>query len=136
MAEYVFELGKNKGTPFPEQTGFSKLSMRVGSFIDKIIINDQGFGGDGGSLTKDLYIDSDDYISMVLINHGAVVDYLHFETRKGRKLSGGGKGGAPTTVIRGKLLGIAGETGYFIPGAGAPLVLCKIKLRFLDPQVG
>ncbi|MGO8083497.1 hypothetical protein [Rhizobium leguminosarum] len=136
MAEFVFSFGTNKGNPFPERTGFSSLAMRCGSFVDKIIIDNQGFGGDGGSPTTKLLIDSDDFVSMVIINHGAVVDYLHFATRKGLFIAGGGGGGTPSTVIRGRLLGISGMTGYFVPGPAAPLVICNIKLRFLDPQVG
>lgn len=125
VLERSFTFGANGETAFPLVRNIRTIAFRAGSFIDSIIINGMAFGGSGGNLTKTLEIDPGDYVSRLIINHGAVIDYIRLDTNDGQTLIAGGDGGH-SSVLEGKLTGFSGMTGHFVPGD--PLVIGSLTV--------
>ena len=78
LKEYTF--GQDGGTAFDEE-GISTLELAGGGKVDGIALNDNYYGGSGGSDSGSIILGTNDYISSFTIGHNGddtVIDYLAF----------------------------------------------------------
>lgn len=118
----------DSGEPPPkhfEQEEIRSIGLRVGKYVDALMLNGEQHGGGGGTDAGQLVLDDDEYIDAVSIRSSSAgyVDYLAFHTNKGRFIGGGGNGGDPVSFHNIRLLKIGGWSyGY----------LDKIEIEYID----
>jgi len=89
--------------------GIKTLAIRSGNEVDAIIINNEHFGGTGGTLSKTITLAPDEVIIRMDIRSGSRIDKLSIFTSEGQKIEGGGNGGRPSTII-GKIIMFGGRS--------------------------
>ncbi|MFF0924442.1 hypothetical protein ACFYE8_33165 [Rhizobium leguminosarum] len=130
--EKRYDFGRVVGDyQFAQVSEIKKLRFKSGSFIDRIVINDNGYGGDGGTLSPEFEFGDIETIQELTIASGGVIDRFSFVTSNGRNMSVGGPNGDSKT-IRGKVTGIAGEVGHY---PGGPKVVCRLYV-WMIPRLG
>lgn len=98
-----------------EYTRIESIAIRSGNVVDGIVINGNLHGAGGGGLSPTLQLVDGEYIDKVVLRHdNHQTNRLEIYTNLGRSISGGGNGGWPTT-IEGRVVGIAGHEGHFLP---------------------
>jgi len=108
--------GGKGGNAFDRQY-VNTLGLRTGAWMDRIIINGQPHGGNGGQAGKVITLQPDEYINAVQVGtnvNNQYVGYFKATTNKGQTLEGGAKGGRVNTLSDVRVLAISGHSGQYV----------------------
>ncbi len=98
-----------------EYDRIESVAIRSGDLVDGIVINGNLHGAGGGGLSPTLTLGEGEYIDKVVLRHDEnQTNRLDIYTNLGRHIGGGGNGGWPTTIV-GRVVGISGDEGHFLP---------------------
>jgi hypothetical protein len=107
--------GGGGGASFPMQFP-RRIGARGGNVVDALLLNGSQYGGGGGSGGQVEVLGADEYIDLVILRYGNVVDNLYMTTSGGRLVHVGGQGGTwlrlsekPIRVLR-----IGGRSGSYL----------------------
>ena len=92
------------------------IGMAGGDYVDRIVINGQTQGGQGGTASQPISLTQGEYVNEISIiaRADSYVSYLKFATNKGQSIEAGTISIEPTVVSNIKLLGITGYSGWYI----------------------
>lgn len=132
MTERKLIFGARNGAAIPRYSQFDTIRLRGGAYLDKIEINNEGYGGDGGHPTPVMYFAQGEYISDMTICSNEVIDRLVIKSSNGHLLDAGGTGGTPH-ILHGRVTGISGEYGKWDPHG--PVLILRLYI-WLIPAPG
>ena len=119
-------IGGDGGKSF-EIEAVRTIGFRSGNRVDAIILNGSRKGGGGGSESKVLELQGDEYIEHMEIwvkKHKSVrVHKVFLRTSRGRTLSAGKEAGTKTTLSGVRILGLGGNSGN---------ELDKLRVRYIE----
>ncbi len=91
------------------------IGLDTDIYVDKIIINNTGYGGNGGMPRQSIQLRDGEYINKVVVKYGECIDNIEFTTNKGNIVSGGGNGGSYTKTFENiRLVAIGGKYGHYL----------------------
>jgi len=103
--------GGDDGQEFALVHPFS-IGGRTEAEVDRLIINGQAHGGDGGEIKDELTFDADEYINLMAIRSANRIDSIFFSTNKHRKWGPYGGAGGKEHILSGiRVIGIGGRSG-------------------------
>ncbi|WP_088892113.1 jacalin-like lectin [Leptolyngbya ohadii] len=113
---------RDGGSPFPIQP-IKTLGVQTGDAVDALILNGRRYGGRGGRETEQLELGRDEYINKIVVRSDWNIDFLEFQTNKGRTINGGGRGGKKDELENIRVIGLGGRSGD---------LLDKISVRYIS----
>eukprot|EP00455_Lapot_gusevi_P035699 TRINITY_DN3955_c0_g1_i2.p1 TRINITY_DN3955_c0_g1~~TRINITY_DN3955_c0_g1_i2.p1 ORF type:complete len:140 (-),score=46.50 TRINITY_DN3955_c0_g1_i2:85-504(-) len=74
-------------------SGITSITIKAGDFVDALIVNDQHYGGPGGSPFAAMLFKDACHITKMRYRSGAIIDFLELTMSNGAVFFGGGDGG-------------------------------------------